>query len=174
MIRKKWDRCWNISLLLHRLVVFRHPHTHTHHVSQVPQQFKHIFFWMYSSKLHMIINRVVALRQQKKTLYGSAQNLIESYQAFTEYIRWWKAGIFHRDHFPSDWNGLVPLSKRLQIDTGGNEADEGRKMTFKCLYIMRCLFGFGWRSKCLEKIHVAYKKMGEKKTEYASKSQSGM
>lgn len=44
MIRKKWDRCWNISLLLHRLVVFRHPHTHTHHVLQVPQQFKHIFF----------------------------------------------------------------------------------------------------------------------------------
>lgn len=36
---------------------------------------------MEESKLHRIINRTVALRQQKKTkLYGSAQILIKSYR----------------------------------------------------------------------------------------------
>lgn len=42
------------------------------------------------------------------------------------------AVIFHRNHFLSDWNGPVPLSKRLKINTGGNDGEEGRKTTFSC------------------------------------------
>lgn len=38
-----------------------------------------------------------------------------------------KVSIFPSKGFLCDWNGLVPLSKRLQIDSSGNEGEEGRK-----------------------------------------------